>query len=80
MADIPKLDEATFESEVLKSTQPVVVDFTAIWCGPCKMLAPVLEVLAGEFTGKIKFAKVNVDEAPAVAGQFAITAQVTAAP
>ncbi len=51
----------TFDSEVIKSQLPVVVDFYAVWCGPCKMMSPLMEKLAGEYDGKVKFCKVNVD-------------------
>ncbi|MBT5016944.1 thioredoxin [Candidatus Peregrinibacteria bacterium] len=61
-----------FEEEVLKSDIPVLVDFYADWCGPCKMLAPVLEELAGEYEGKVKIGKVNVDEAGATAGKYGV--------
>lgn len=54
--------DANFEQEVLKSDQPVLVDFYADWCGPCKMMSPVIDELAGEFEGKIKIGKLNVDE------------------
>ena len=73
MKNIIELTEANFEQEVLKAEGPVVVDFYAPWCGPCKMLAPLLEQLAAEFDGKIKFAKLNVDDAPEVAGRYGIT-------
>ena len=62
----------TFENEVLKSDLPVVVDFWAEWCGPCRMIAPVVEELAGEYDGKAKFAKVDVDAQQKYAGQFGI--------
>jgi thioredoxin 1 len=59
-----------FESEVLKSDVPVLVDFTATWCGPCKALAPIVEKLADEFEGKVKVGKLDIDESQAIAAQY----------
>jgi thioredoxin 1 len=67
-----EVNEANFAAEVLNSTQPVVVDFWAEWCGPCKMLGPVLDEVASEQSGKAKVAKVNIDENSALAERFGI--------
>ena len=64
------LDEKTFEAEVVKSHLPVLVDFWAEWCGPCKMIGPVIDQLSVELEGKMKVAKVNVDESPQLAGLY----------
>ena len=73
MKNIVELTESGFENEVLRTNGLVLVDFYAPWCGPCKMLAPYLERLAGEFAGRVKFAKLNVDEAAELAGRYEIT-------
>jgi thioredoxin 1 len=73
MKNIIELTEANFEPEVLHAAGLVVVDFYAPWCGPCKMLAPVLEQLAGEFAGRLKFAKANVDQTPDLAASFEVS-------
>ncbi|BAT61726.1 thioredoxin C-1 [Variibacter gotjawalensis] len=69
---VSKVSDASFESEVLKSSEPVVVDFWAEWCGPCKMIAPALEEISGAMAGKVKIVKVNVDENPATASKYGI--------
>src|SRR6201991_5232490 len=69
---VNKVSDANFESEVLKSSEPVVVDFWAEWCGPCKMIAPALEEIAGSLAGKVKIVKLNVDENPATASKYGI--------
>ena len=71
-ANIVTLTEGNFSEEVLKSTTPVLVDFWAEWCGPCKMIAPVLDELAGEYSGKVKIAKVNIDDYQQLAINYGI--------
>ena len=71
MAEL-KITAANFENEVLRSDKPVLLDFYADWCGPCKMLAPVLHEIAEESTGALKVGKVNVDEQPDLAAQFGV--------
>ncbi|MBY3537995.1 thioredoxin [Rhizobium laguerreae] len=69
---ICKVDKESFQSEVLESEKPVVVDFWAAWSGPCIMIAQVLEEIAVELEGKVKFVKLNVDENPELASQFGV--------
>ena len=65
-------DEKNFESEVLKSAVPVLVDFTATWCGPCRALPPIVEKIADEFQGKVKVGKLDIDESPNVTAKYGI--------
>ncbi len=67
------INEGNFEQEVLKSDKPVLVDFWAPWCGPCRMLSPVVDELAKEYDGKVKVGKVNTDENMSLSSQFQIT-------
>ena len=72
MAEV-KITVSNFEEEVLHTDKPVLVDFWADWCGPCRMLAPVLEEIARDYEGTVKVGKVNVDEQMALAQQFGVT-------
>jgi len=71
-AQAMKVDEANWDTEVLKASEPVLVDFWAVWCGPCQMVAPIVEELAGEYEGKLKVVKLNTDENPEIAGRYQI--------
>lgn len=72
MAEITHVSHDTFTSEVLQSSLPVLVDFTAVWCGPCKMLEPVVKQLALEWEGKVRVFKLDVDENPQLAGDYQV--------
>ena len=69
---IKHVSDTTFEADVLKSAQPVLVDYWAEWCGPCKMIAPILDEVAKDYAGKLRVAKLNIDDNPKVPGEFGI--------
>ncbi len=69
---IKSISDADFNAEVIQASQPVLVDFWAEWCGPCKMIAPILDELAEEYNGRIRVGKVNIDEHQELAGQYGI--------
>jgi thioredoxin 1 len=72
MADMLHVTEDTFKTEVLDSSEPVLVDFSAVWCQPCKMLDPIVKQLAGEWDGKVKVVKIDADENPNLVMQFGV--------
>ena len=72
MAKPKEVTDATFEQEVLKAPRPVLVDFWAPWCGPCRMVAPIVEELAKEYDGKVNFVKLNTDDNPIIASRYSI--------
>ena len=72
MSEVLHINDADFETTVVQSDIPVLVDFWAPWCGPCKMIAPILDEIATEFAGKAKIVKINVDDNQLVAGQFGV--------
>ena len=69
---IMEVSDATFDQEVLRSEQPVLVDFWAVWCGPCKAIAPIVDSVAAQYAGKLKVAKVNVDQNSATPSRYGI--------
>jgi thioredoxin 1 len=73
----PQVTDSTFEAEVLKSKEPVLVDFFAEWCGPCKAMAPALDQVAAEMKGKLKVVKIDVDQNPGVTAKYGIRAMPT---
>ena len=73
-ANVIELTAANWEQEVVKSNQPVLIDFWAVWCGPCRQLAPTIDKIAGDFAGKVKVGKVNTEDAPEIAAKYRISA------
>jgi thioredoxin 1 len=72
MSQVLKADDKNFDSEVMQSDRPVLVDFSAAWCGPCKKLEPIVDEIAGDYDGRIKVVKVDVDSSPATAARFGV--------
>ena len=72
MSDVLLATDETFDSEVMQSEQPVLVDFSATWCGPCKRLEPIVSEIADEYSGRLKVVKVDIDQAPTIASKFGV--------
>jgi thioredoxin 1 len=71
--NVHELTDSNFDTEVLQSGEPVLVDFWAPWCGPCRAIAPVIEQLATEYQGSVKFGKLNIDDSPSAAGNYGVS-------
>jgi thioredoxin 1 len=71
-ANVLEINDGNFETEVLGSKEPFLLDFSAVWCGPCKALAPIVDKVADEFKGKVRVGKLDIDDSPGVATKFAI--------
>jgi thioredoxin 1 len=71
-ANVKEFTDANFDAEVLKSSTPVLVDFTATWCGPCKQLAPIVDKIADNYAGKVKVGKLDIDDAPETARKYGV--------
>ena len=72
MSQVVEADDTSFETEVVQADRPVLVDFSATWCGPCKKLEPLVHEIAAEYDGRLKVVKVDVDKAPGIAAKFAV--------
>ena len=77
MSNVKEVTDTTFESEVVQSKTPVLIDFYAQWCGPCKMMAPIIDEVARDYAGKLKVVKVDVDQSGETAAAFGVTAMPT---
>ncbi len=72
MSDVVQVTDQTFDTEVMQSEQPVLVDFSATWCGPCKKLEPIVHEIAGDYDGRLKVVKVDIEQAPITANKFGV--------
>lgn len=77
MSGLQKVSSGEFKSVVEESVEPVLIDFYATWCGPCRLISPILEELSTAYVGKVKFVKIDIDDAPDIAGRFAVSSVPT---